>query len=103
MSQKNKKLNLDVVDVSDLSDVNLFEPIVVGKDFLLDLDDKKPKRPPNKFMIFRKNVKTYAQRKGLSWGFNMKQLTHFSSGVWNNATKEQKQVFENIAKDIKEQ
>ncbi|CAB4483454.1 hypothetical protein RhiirA1_470565 [Rhizophagus irregularis] len=53
----------------------------------------RPKRPPNAFLICRKNVQLESKRKG---SHNMRVISKVTSILWRNATDSEKSVYKNL-------
>lgn len=61
---------------------------------------KIPKRSPNSFLIFRKNVQKEVMRNGLN--VNMRIVSKVSSILWRDATATEKYEYSKLADIIKE-
>ncbi|GBB83387.1 hypothetical protein RclHR1_10100004 [Rhizophagus clarus] len=53
----------------------------------------RPKRPPNAFLICRKNVQEETKRKG---AYNMRVISKVTSILWKNASDDEKSVYKNL-------
>ncbi|CAG8755681.1 23237_t:CDS:1, partial [Gigaspora rosea] len=108
----NKQFKIEDVEVA-LSDVDrnqLFTPIIDADEIMNDLMNSiiskegkiRVKRPLNKFMVFKKNLKKVIERSSNARRkHRMRQITHVASKFWNGASKVEKKPFEEIAKNVK--
>ncbi|CAG8504315.1 7355_t:CDS:1 [Cetraspora pellucida] len=88
----------------------IYNPIVTANEIIDDLisssfskaDNKKIKRPLNKFMVFKKNFnKLITTSKNIPRKHRMREITSTASKFWNNATSIEKEPFEKIAHHVK--
>ncbi|KAF0538628.1 MATA-HMG [Gigaspora margarita] len=108
----NKKFKIEDVEValSQIERNQIFSPIVNAEEIMNDLissiisekGKKRIKRPLNKFMVFKKNLKKLIEgSRNIPRKHRMRQITHVASKFWNGASKEEKKPFEEIAKTVK--
>ncbi|CAG8458368.1 6641_t:CDS:1 [Funneliformis mosseae] len=64
-----------------------------------NLSLRRPRRPPNAFLLCRKNVHQEAKRKGTC---NMRVISKVTGILWRNATSEEKGVYERLADRVNE-
>ncbi|CAG8504789.1 7146_t:CDS:2, partial [Racocetra persica] len=56
---------------------------------------RKPRRSPNSFLLFRKNIHEEIKRIGL--GCNMRVISRVAGVLWHNASLDEKQFYEDLA------
>ncbi|CAG8475383.1 7099_t:CDS:2 [Diversispora eburnea] len=79
---------------------NIFPPQLNNPEHLLSVPYKRinpPTRPPNGFLICRKNVHHEAKSKGQT---NMRVISKVSGFLWRNATLEEKEIYEELANQV---
>ncbi|RIA87050.1 hypothetical protein C1645_778162 [Glomus cerebriforme] len=59
----------------------------------------RPRRPPNAFLLCRKNVQEEAKRKG---NCNMRVISKVSGVLWKDASPDEKRVYEKLANRVHE-
>ncbi|CAI2161352.1 9062_t:CDS:1 [Funneliformis geosporum] len=64
-----------------------------------NLSLRRPRRPPNAFLLCRKNVHQEAKRKGTC---NMRVISKVTGILWRNASPEEKGVYERLADRVNE-
>ncbi|CAG8457448.1 4019_t:CDS:1 [Acaulospora morrowiae] len=60
---------------------------------------RRPRRPPNAFLLCRKNVHQEAKRRGTC---NMRVISKVTGILWRNASLEEKEVYERLADQVNE-
>ncbi|CAG8458364.1 23780_t:CDS:2 [Dentiscutata erythropus] len=60
---------------------------------------RRPRRPPNAFLLCRKNVHQEAKRRG---SCNMRVISKVTGILWRNASLEEKEVYERLADVVNE-
>ncbi|RIB18466.1 hypothetical protein C2G38_2085611, partial [Gigaspora rosea] len=58
---------------------------------------RRPRRPPNAFLLCRKNVHQEAKRRG---SCNMRVISKVTGVLWRNASLEEKEVYERLANAV---
>jgi hypothetical protein len=59
----------------------------------------RSKKPPNTFIICRRNVYQEAKRKGI---FHMRVISKAASILWNRASREEKEVYKRLFDRVRE-
>ncbi|RIA80107.1 hypothetical protein C1645_793252, partial [Glomus cerebriforme] len=59
----------------------------------------RPKRPPNAFLICRKNVQEESKRKG---SYNMRIISKVTSILWKTASLEEREVYKRLVDRVYE-
>ncbi|CAI2162619.1 7087_t:CDS:1 [Funneliformis geosporum] len=57
----------------------------------------RPSRPPNGFLLCRKNVNSIAKEVGIA---NMRVISKVAGIFWRSATLEEKEMYENLANEV---
>ncbi|CAB4478113.1 hypothetical protein RhiirA5_394252 [Rhizophagus irregularis] len=85
---------------------NIFPPLHNNPELFLssvsslnNLSSYRPKRPPNAFLICRKNVQEESKRKGT---YNMRIISKVTSILWKNATREEREVYKRLVNNVYE-
>ncbi|KAG9287299.1 hypothetical protein G9A89_008930 [Geosiphon pyriformis] len=86
---------------SDLNGVDLFELNINESDFYHSPSGSRVKRPPNRFLVFRMNVKNIVQGRNLSWNKQMRIITSVASQYWKESSIEKRKPFIDIAEKVK--
>jgi hypothetical protein len=75
----------------------IFVPSVGSSKNSTKLSSVRPRKPPNAFLICRKNVQEESKRKGT---FNMRVISKVTSILWKNATFEEKEVYKRLVESV---
>jgi hypothetical protein len=85
---------------------NIFPPLHNNPELFLssvrpssNLSTYRPKRPPNAFLICRKNVQEESKRKG---SYNMRIISKVTSILWKNASLEERDVYKRLVNIVYE-
>jgi hypothetical protein len=76
---------------------NIFPPLLNNPESYLSPEGTRLKRPPNPFLICRKNVQEEAKRKGT---FNMRIISKTTSIFWNNATLSERKIYKKLCNHV---
>ncbi|GBB96401.1 hypothetical protein RclHR1_27450001 [Rhizophagus clarus] len=85
---------------------NIFPPLHDNPELFLssvgsvsNLSSYRPKRPPNAFLICRKNVQEESKRRG---SYNMRIISKVTSILWKNASREEREVYKRLVNSVYE-
>ena len=82
---------------------NIFPPLLNNPEkFISSLNNLsllRPRRPPNAFLLCRKNVQEEAKRKG---NCNMRVISKVTGVLWKDASPDEKKVYEKLANRVHE-
>ncbi|RHZ80912.1 hypothetical protein Glove_130g121 [Diversispora epigaea] len=86
--------------INRLDRKKIFPPQLNNPEHLLSAPYKRinpPTRPPNGFLLCRKNVHHEAKLKGQT---NMRVISKVSGFLWRNASLEEKEIYEELANQV---
>ncbi|GBC07055.1 hypothetical protein RclHR1_07210004 [Rhizophagus clarus] len=78
---------------------NIFPPLLNDPESFVAPPGSKAKRPPNSFLLCRKNVSREAKMNGAG---NMRVISKAASILWNNASLAERKVYDNLSKRVNE-
>ncbi|RGB26339.1 hypothetical protein C1646_746889 [Rhizophagus diaphanus] len=82
---------------------NIFPPLLNNPETFIstlsNLSLLRPRRPPNAFLLCRKNVQEEAKRKG---NCNMRVISKVTGVLWKDASPDEKKVYEKLANRVHE-
>ncbi|GBC01977.1 hypothetical protein RclHR1_00440043 [Rhizophagus clarus] len=86
-----------------LDRTNIFPPLLNNPETFIstlsNLSLLRPRRPPNAFLLCRKNVQEEAKRKG---NCNMRVISKVTGVLWKDASPDEKKVYEKLANRVHE-
>jgi hypothetical protein len=85
--------------VTKLNRRNIFPPLFNNPELFVSPVGPRLKKPPNSFLICRRNVYKEANRKGIH---NMRVISKAASILWNKASSKEKKIYERIADHVHE-
>ncbi|CAG8522508.1 12923_t:CDS:2 [Cetraspora pellucida] len=96
--------NFSIADIANnlipkLNKKRIFPPYHNNPEDLIPIPSttnaRKPRRSPNSFLLFRKNIHEEIKRIGV--GCNMRVISRVAGVLWHNASLDEKQFYEDLA------